>query len=136
MFDVGGGELLLILIAILLLFGPSKLPELARSFGKGMAQIRRAQTEFQRNLNAISDEVEETVQDIQKEMKSVDEPIIHHTLEPIIESGLSKEIRDNAATEEQSERQNKQEGEQQTAPDDEVVQPTLSIRPPDGAVAR
>jgi sec-independent protein translocase protein TatA len=63
MFDVGGGELLLILMAVLLLFGPSKLPELARSFGKGMAQFRRAQTEFQRNLNSISEEIESTVQD-------------------------------------------------------------------------
>lgn len=63
MFDVGGGELLLILMAVLLLFGPSKLPELARSFGKGMAQFRRAQTEFQRNLNSISGEIESTIQD-------------------------------------------------------------------------
>jgi Tat protein translocase TatB subunit len=62
MFDVGGGELLLIVMAVLLLFGPEKLPELARSFGKGMAQLRKAQTEFQRNMNAMTDEVEELVQ--------------------------------------------------------------------------
>lgn len=62
MFDVGGGELLLIVIAILLLFGPEKLPELARSFGKGMSHLRKAQTEFQRNLNAMADEVDEIVQ--------------------------------------------------------------------------
>lgn len=62
MFDVGGGELLLIVMAILLLFGPEKLPELARSFGKGMSYLRQAQTDFQRNLNAMTDEVEELVQ--------------------------------------------------------------------------
>jgi TatA/E family protein of Tat protein translocase len=64
MFDVGGGELLLILIAVLLLFGPSKLPELARSFGKGMAQFRKAQTDLQRNINALSDEIQGSVHDI------------------------------------------------------------------------
>ncbi|MCU0424768.1 MAG: twin-arginine translocase TatA/TatE family subunit [Candidatus Kapabacteria bacterium] len=62
MFDVGGGELLLVVIAILLLFGPEKLPELARSFGKGMSHLRNVQTEFQRNLNAMADEVDEIVQ--------------------------------------------------------------------------
>jgi sec-independent protein translocase protein TatA len=63
MFDVGGGELLLILIVVLLLFGPSKLPELARSFGKGMAQFRKAQADLQRNFNALSDEINENVQE-------------------------------------------------------------------------
>ena len=62
MFDVGGGELMLIVIAILLLFGPEKLPELARTFGKGMSHLRKAQTEFQRNVNAMADEVDELVQ--------------------------------------------------------------------------
>lgn len=127
MFDVGGGELLLILIAILLLFGPSKLPELARSFGKGMAQIRRAQTEFQRNLNAISDEIEETVQDVQKEIKSVDDPIIHHTLEPHVDSSSEAvpQIANNEAV-----------SEGIIPKELSAEPPTLSIRPPDGAVSR
>ncbi|MCS6809489.1 MAG: twin-arginine translocase TatA/TatE family subunit [Bacteroidota bacterium] len=62
MFDVGGGEILLIALAILLLFGPEKLPELLRSFGRGMSHLRKAQTEFQRNLNAMADEIHEVVQ--------------------------------------------------------------------------
>ncbi len=120
MFDVGGGELLLILMAVLLLFGPSKLPELARSFGKGMAHIRRAQTDFQRNLNAISDEIEETVQDVQKEIKSVDDidkpkSVIHHTLEPI----------QPPASEAQS-----------TVVEPEATTPMMQIRPPEGSVAQ
>jgi len=73
MFDVGGGELLLILLAIVLLFGPKKLPELARSFGKGMAQLRRAQTEFQRNLNSLEDEITSTVNEVVQD-QSVSQP--------------------------------------------------------------
>jgi sec-independent protein translocase protein TatA len=61
MFDIGGGELLFILLAIVLLFGPKKLPELARSFGKGMAQLRKAQSDFQRNLNSLEEEIDTTV---------------------------------------------------------------------------
>lgn len=84
MFDVGGGELLLIVMAILLLFGPEKLPELARSFGKGMAQLRKAQTEFQRNMNAMADEVDELVQkqpETSADTSSL--PIFERSLEPL-----------------------------------------------------
>ncbi len=59
MFDVGGPELIMILLAIVVLFGPKKLPELARSFGKGMAHVRRAQNEFRRNMNDIAHDIEQ-----------------------------------------------------------------------------
>jgi len=61
MFDVGGGELLLIVFAILILFGPEKLPELAQMFGKGMQKVRQAQAIFQSQLNEIQTEVSKSV---------------------------------------------------------------------------
>lgn len=57
MFDVGGGELLLILIAILLLFGPKHLPELSRTLGKGWRQLQRAQEELRQQLRELSSEL-------------------------------------------------------------------------------
>ena len=57
MFDVGGGELLLIIFAILLLFGPKKIPEIAQMVGKGMQKVRQAQAQFQSQLNDISTDV-------------------------------------------------------------------------------
>jgi len=39
---IGTGELFLIFCVILLLFGGKKLPELARSLGKGMKEFKRA----------------------------------------------------------------------------------------------
>ncbi|HUB08286.1 MAG TPA: twin-arginine translocase TatA/TatE family subunit [Myxococcales bacterium] len=48
MFNIGPGELMVILILALVLLGPDKLPEVARSIGKGMKEIRRA-TEDIRN---------------------------------------------------------------------------------------
>jgi sec-independent protein translocase protein TatA len=57
MFDLGGGELLLIVLAVLVLFGPKKLPELAQSLGRGMREFKRAQREFTEQINqAVSDE--------------------------------------------------------------------------------
>lgn len=48
----GGFELIIILIiiAIILLFGPSKLPELARGIGRALGEFRRGRMELEREL--------------------------------------------------------------------------------------
>jgi len=46
--SIGTQELALIVIAALMLFGPRKLPELGRMFGKSLAEFRRASEEFKR----------------------------------------------------------------------------------------
>ncbi|HVG29496.1 MAG TPA: twin-arginine translocase TatA/TatE family subunit [Pyrinomonadaceae bacterium] len=46
--SVGTTELLLILVAALVLFGPRKLPELSRSIGKSLNEFKRASDEFKR----------------------------------------------------------------------------------------
>jgi sec-independent protein translocase protein TatA len=45
MFGIGGQELLLILVIVLLLFGAKKLPELARGMGKGIKEFKKTQNE-------------------------------------------------------------------------------------------
>ncbi len=50
--NIGASELLLVLVIVLLLFGGKRLPELARSIGKGLAEFRRATQEIQREINA------------------------------------------------------------------------------------
>ncbi len=51
MFGLGGQELLLILFVVLLFFGPSKLPELARGLGKGMREFKKAQADLENEFN-------------------------------------------------------------------------------------
>lgn len=46
MFDIGLQEMLLIGVIALLVFGPSKLPELGRMIGRAMREFRRASDEF------------------------------------------------------------------------------------------
>ncbi len=46
MFDIGLQEMLVISVLALLVFGPSKLPELGRMFGRAMRELRRASDEF------------------------------------------------------------------------------------------
>ena len=44
----GSTELLFILVVALIFFGPRKLPQLARSMGKGLAEFRKASDDFKR----------------------------------------------------------------------------------------
>lgn len=59
---IGTPELLVILFAILLLFGGNKLPELARGLGKGIREFKDAsdgvKREFHRNIDAIGNDLD------------------------------------------------------------------------------
>lgn len=39
---IGAGELILVLIIALVIFGPAKLPEIGRSLGKGIREFKKA----------------------------------------------------------------------------------------------
>lgn len=48
---LGTTELILILAVVLLLFGPSKLPELAKSMGEAVREFRKGQQELDKDIN-------------------------------------------------------------------------------------
>jgi Tat protein translocase TatB subunit len=52
MGNLGGGEILVILLVALLVLGPSKLPEAARQLGRAVAEFRKVSGGFQRELRA------------------------------------------------------------------------------------
>ena len=55
MFGIGPQELIVILVIGLLVLGPKRLPEIARSLGKGLSEFRRASTDLRQSL-ALDDE--------------------------------------------------------------------------------
>jgi sec-independent protein translocase protein TatB len=55
MFNVGGGELLVIMLIALMVLGPQRLPDAARQVGKVMAEVRKVSSGFQRELKEALD---------------------------------------------------------------------------------
>ncbi|GAB1463326.1 Sec-independent protein translocase subunit TatA/TatB [Pedobacter sp.] len=107
--NMGGGEIMLIMIAILLLFGGKKLPELARGLGKGIREFKDAsegvKREIHRNINAIDIDEEDRKAD---ESRSYREPeqdhsySIHDDEEPVALNEHQEETQPSIANEEEN----------------------------------
>jgi TatA/E family protein of Tat protein translocase len=59
MFNIGLPELIIILAIALIVFGPNKLPELARAFGKAMREFRKATEEVKESFEAETRDLED-----------------------------------------------------------------------------
>lgn len=55
--NLGGQEMIIIFVVILLLFGAKKIPELARGLGKSMGEFKKAREEFEREITRAEDDV-------------------------------------------------------------------------------
>ena len=84
MFGVGMQELIVILVLVLILFGPRRLPEIGRAIGKTVRQLRRATQDFREAIE------QEPPEEIRREVeKKLSENISREEDGKDIESGQS-----------------------------------------------
>lgn len=85
MFGIGGGEIFVIVVVILLIFGPSKIPEVARLLGR-----------FYRELTRVKRQVDDTIADLRQEIDlNLDEP--QHTPPPPIRPPAGQRVPQSGA---------------------------------------
>jgi sec-independent protein translocase protein TatA len=56
LFNLGGGEIILILALVLILFGAKKLPELAKGLGTGIKEFKKATREVTEEVSNAMEE--------------------------------------------------------------------------------
>ncbi len=75
MFNLGLGEIVIIAIIALLVFGPERLPEVARQAAKVYNQIRGVTDEVQRTIMAESRSITDPINETRREIESVTNPV-------------------------------------------------------------
>lgn len=77
--DISGGELLIILIAAFLIFGPKKMPEIARKIGRTMNELKKASSEitreFKEETNSIKNELLSARETVRRETDAISKDI-------------------------------------------------------------
>ncbi|MCI5057420.1 MAG: twin-arginine translocase TatA/TatE family subunit [Flavobacteriales bacterium] len=64
-FNLGGGEIFVVFLIVLLFFGSKKIPELARGLGKGIRQFKDAANDIQRDIQDSVDDVKKIKKDFE-----------------------------------------------------------------------
>ncbi len=73
MGSIGGFEYVLIFLAILLLFGAKRIPDLARGLGQGIKEFRKASDDIKREIDRGKEEISDSTRfDEKKENKETE----------------------------------------------------------------
>lgn len=74
-FNIGGGEIVFILLIVVMLFGADKIPEIARGLGKGIRDVKNATNDIKREINSSTkgDDLRKFKEKIEKEKKEIEE---------------------------------------------------------------
>ena len=73
---ISGGELVVVALVFLLLFGSKKIPEMARGLGKGLREFKKAADDIKREISESAPDVEKGISDLEKDMKKTSEDLM------------------------------------------------------------
>ncbi len=75
----GGGEIILVFLAVLILFGADKIPDFARMLGKGMNEFRKAtddlKREFREETKEFQDDLKESQSEINEHVREIKDTV-------------------------------------------------------------
>ncbi|WP_457551115.1 twin-arginine translocase TatA/TatE family subunit [Desulfobacula sp.] len=116
MFGLGMPEVLMILAIALIVIGPKKLPDLAKTLGRAMGEFKRSAQDFKRSID-----VESTVKDIKKDIDIPETDLSEFLTDPPANDETAKADGDETVTETHDETSTTPQDETVTATDDETI---------------
>lgn len=66
---IGGPEIVIIILVVVMLFGSKKIPEIARGLGKGMRELKDASNEIKKEIRSSANSIKEEVQNVEKDLE-------------------------------------------------------------------
>ncbi|MDX9714536.1 MAG: twin-arginine translocase TatA/TatE family subunit [Dissulfurispiraceae bacterium] len=92
MFDLGIQELIVIFVVALLVFGPKKLPEIGRTLGRGMNELKRAMQGVKEQMDSEMHEITES--EGLKELKELkDSMSLNNIITPEQQSSITESLK-------------------------------------------
>ena len=68
-FNLGGGEIFIIVLFVLLYFGSKRIPEMMRSMGKGIRMFKDATQDIQQDIEESVKDVKKDIDETKKKLK-------------------------------------------------------------------
>ena len=66
---IGGPEILIIMLVVVMLFGSKKIPEIARALGKGIREMKDASNDIRREIRSSANTINEEAQKVEKDLQ-------------------------------------------------------------------
>ncbi len=95
MFDLGTQELIVIFIVAFLVFGPKKLPELGRTIGKGLRELKTA-------MRGITESFEDVGSDVTNELKEAKDSLEESIAQTLDSTGTGDDTKKTAKYDDKS----------------------------------
>jgi len=76
--NLGGGEIFIVVLVIILLFGSDQLPQLVKSVGRGIREINDAKNQIQNEIQkgaGLSNDIEKQASEIKEEITQVQQTV-------------------------------------------------------------
>ncbi|MDD4644560.1 MAG: twin-arginine translocase TatA/TatE family subunit [Bacteroidales bacterium] len=91
---MGGGEIIVVLLAALLLFGADKMPEIVKDLVKGMGEFRKVSNDLKREFNESTEDIRNDLNDLTNDIKQNAADASKNIQSYVDESEVAKDVKD------------------------------------------
>lgn len=71
-FNISTGEIFIVILVVFIIFGPSKIPEIAKKLGRAMYEIKRASSDIKREIDIEVRKIEQ--KEVKPKIKETENP--------------------------------------------------------------